>query len=170
VRINDLLQAQFDMAHNVLTRCVDDCDAAALHYVHPGGTIGSIASNYAHIVFAEDRIIGLVARDSSTVYASQGWADRLGVTMPDFAYQTFEWSLGVKMDAARFGEYFAAVQAVTKECLGSVTEEGLDRVVPGPAGDASVGRWLDVVLYHIAQHTGEIAALKGVQGLKGLPF
>lgn len=170
MRINDLLQAQFDMAHNILTRCLDDCDAATLHYVHPGGTIGSIASNYAHIVFAEDRLISQVAGAASTVYESQGWADRLGIAMPDFAYQTFEWSLGVRMDAAKFGEYFAGVQAQTKEYLRSVTEEELDRVVTAPAGDSPVGRRLNVVLYHIAQHTGEIAALKGVQGLKGLPF
>lgn len=45
------------MTHNVLSQCVADCDSATLHYVHPGGTVGSIASNYAHIVFAEDRLI-----------------------------------------------------------------------------------------------------------------
>lgn len=67
------------MTHNVLSQCVADCDSATLHYVHPGGTVGSIASNYAHIVFAEDRLINLAARGGSTVYASQGWADKLSV-------------------------------------------------------------------------------------------
>jgi hypothetical protein len=32
------------------------------------------------------------------------------------------------------------------------------------------GALANVLLWHVCNHSGEIAALKGVQGLKGLPF
>ena len=41
----------------------------------------------------------------------------------------------------------------------------------GPVGESTVGCMIvNILATHFPQHIGEIAALKGVHGLKGLPF
>ena len=45
------------------------------------------------------------------------------------------------------------------------------KVDTGFVGEQTVGYVLgNICVGHVAEHNGEIAALKGVQGLKGLPF
>ena len=61
--------------------------------------------------------------------------------------------------------------AATDAYLAGLPDADLERKVQGPAGDTTVGWMIAVVLgTHFPQHVGEIAALKGVHGLKGLPF
>jgi hypothetical protein len=83
---------------------------------------------------------------------------------PAFLSQVFD------VDALR--EYAAALFAQTAAFLESPPPGDLERVITTPLGSpmnaatylASFG------LVHLAQHTGEISAVKGVLGVKGLPF
>jgi hypothetical protein len=66
-------------------------------------------------------------------------------------------------------EYQAAVWAATDAFLATLTPEDLDRKVKFAGGERTVA---DIVLLSASQalsHMGEIAALKGAQGSKGLP-
>jgi hypothetical protein len=170
MKFNEILSAQLATTHTILARTLADCDETTLHYIAPGGTVGSIASTYAHVAFAEDRIINATVRGGATVYESQGWAKKLGVAMPDGPFQSQEWATGVRLELASFGEYYTAVQAESKAYVATLTEEEWMRKLPSTNGESPVAQWVNIVLYHNAEHTGEIAALKGVQGRTGLPF
>jgi hypothetical protein len=85
--------------------------------------------------------------------------------------QTEEWAAGVKMDYASFQQYANAVFAQTDAYLGALPDSEMERKIQGPAGETTIG-WMivNILATHFPQHLGEIAALKGVHGKKGLPF
>ena len=57
------------------------------------------------------------------------------------------------------------------ESVNSLSEADFDREVDTRfAGTQSVGWVLALTAVHTATHTGEISAVKGMQGMKGLPF
>ena len=66
--------------------------------------------------------------------------------------------------------YRASVRAATDAYIANLTPTELDRQVELIGSQRPVADALAIMVVHIASHGGEIAALKGVQGLKGLPF
>jgi hypothetical protein len=55
--------------------------------------------------------------------------------------------------------------------VASLTPEDLERTIDTTIGELSLGQMLEAyVIWHINVHSGEIAALKGCQGLKGYPW
>jgi uncharacterized damage-inducible protein DinB len=169
MRVQDLLQAQFKQAHTVIEQVIDDCDDEALTKI-VGGNIGSISAIYAHLVFDEDGWIAGVA-DRDRLWESGGWPSKTGLDMPG-PMQTQEWAQsGPRYDLAAFREYAQEVYAATDDYLSNVSDDALDAETQAGGGKAPVARWVGAVgLWHVMSHQGEISALKGVQGLKGLPF
>ena len=167
-----LLTQQLAGYHDLLEQTIADCPPDALHKTLPGATIGSIASIYAHIVFSEDTIIQGLLQQKPPLCQSQGWAGRIGVAMPPIPELTAEWARGVRMDLPSFREYAKAVYAATAAHVRGLSDAALDRTVDtGFVGEQTVAFILsNIAAWHVAEHGGEIAALKGVQGLKGLPF
>lgn len=72
------------------------------------------------------------------------------------------------LDLAVVREYAQFVYAATDDFFAGAPEEKLLEEVEGPVGRVLVVG--DIMLSHVSEHWGEIVALKGVQGLKGLPF
>jgi hypothetical protein len=72
---------------------------------------------------------------------------------------------------AELQDYGKAVSAATDAFLDSISDADLDRPIDFFGRKESMG-WViaDTVLVHVAFHSGEIASLKGVMGLKGLPW
>ena len=170
--IQSVLKQQLAGGHDLLEQTIADCTPETLHKTHPGATITSIASLYAHIVFSEDGIIQGMLQQKPPVYQSEGWAGRASVAMPSTPGLTPEWAHGVRMNLASFREYAKAVYAATDAYVAGLPDTGLERKLDtGFIGEQTVAFILgNVLAWHVAEHGGEIAALKGVQGLKGLPF
>jgi hypothetical protein len=170
--IHDVLKQQFAGGHDILEQTIADCAPETLHKTQPGATITSIASIYAHIVFTEDMIIQGMLQQKPPVYQSQGWAGRASVAMPSTPGLTVEWAHAVRMNLASFREYAKAVYAATDAYAAALSDGALDRKVDtGFVGEQTVAFILgNICVWHVSEHGGEIAALKGVQGLKGLPF
>jgi len=169
MRAQDLLRTQFEHAHDVIEQVIDDCSEETLTTV-VDGTIGSISAIYAHAVFDED---GWIARPAKreTLWDRDQWAEKTGLQMPG-PMQTEEWARsGPSYDLARFRDYARAVYAATDEYLVSVSDDALSAEVSAAGGTMTVAKWVGAVgLWHLMSHQGEISALKGVQGLKGLPY
>ena len=170
MEIGDLLRGQYEQGHRILKGVLADVPADLLNVSRGQGTLGSIGSIYAHIVFAEDTLMSAF-RGEPTLYEAGAWADRLGIPMPG-AFQTPEWSAAVNLVPAVFDDYASAVFAATEQLAGSLTGSDLERMVEGIMGRPAPAVVLvgNVGVIHIAEHAGEIAALKGVRGLKGLGF
>ena len=167
------LRQQLAGAHDILEQTIADCSQDALDKNLPGATITSIGSIYAHLVFSEDGILhGMLQGGKPPMYRAQNWASRTGVQMPEQPGFSPEWARTVRMKLPAFREYAKAVYAATDAYIGSLSDADLDRKVQtGFVGEQTVAFVIgNILAWHAAQHTGEIAALKGVQGLKGLPF
>ena len=78
----------------------------------------------------------------------------------------------MKLNLPAFREYAKAVYGATDAYIAALSDADLERKVhTGFIGEQTVAFVVSNILgWHVAEHNGEIAALKGVQGLKGLPF
>jgi len=168
----ELLRQQLTGCHDILEQTIADCRQEVLDHNPPGGTITNIGSIYAHTLFAEDNILHGMLQGKAPIYKTANWASRTGLQMPGPGEFSPEWARSVKLNLPVFREYAKAVYAATDAYVGGLSDADLDRKVQtGFVGEQTVGFVLSNVLgWHAAQHTGEVAALKGVQGLKGLPF
>jgi DinB family protein len=166
----EAVRQQLGFWHGVGGQVLGDC-GDALNSKLADAKVGSIASIYAHAVFAEDGIVNGMFQAKPLLFAEGGWAAKTGITPPNGPMQTPEWAAGVDMDLAKFQDYAKAVFAQTDAYLAALSDAEMERKIQGPVGETTIGWFLVNILgTHFPQHTGEIAALKGVQGLKGLPF
>ena len=77
----------------------------------------------------------------------------------------------IRVDLASLHAYAEAVSEAVQGWLASLTPEDLERKLETPVGELSVIQVMETfVIWHINAHCGEIAALKGCQGVKGYPF
>lgn len=169
------LQAQmasgFRWAHNVLNMVMEDCTTEALHYKVPGSTINPIAAIYVHAVYAEDSLVNRRIRGQTSIWERGGWQEKTGVEIAGSSSDP-NWAERLRLDPARFKPYADAVFAEIEAYVSNLTDEEMNREIETSfLGRQSVGQHLNgLTLHHMSLHTGEIATLKGVQGLKGLPF
>ena len=165
------VKSQLGLWQGALGAMMEECDEAALHKTLPQATVSSIASIYAHAIFSEDFITQGMLKGQPPIYKTDGWEAKTGVAMAQTPEMNPEWAATVKMDLPTFREYAKAVHSATNAYLDSVAEGDLQAKVRTPAGEQTK-EWIVANLLgtHLPQHAGEIAALKGVLGLKGLPF
>jgi len=171
VNNQSLLRAALTQAHSILDEVMADCTPEVLGKQLPAATIGSVGAVYAHAVFGEDGLVQGMVQGKPPIYEAQGWSGKLGVPMPG-PMQNLDWAASVKIDLQSFGEYAKAVFAATDAYIAGASDAEMERSVEtGFAGAQPVAQVLGtIVLWHMVNHQGEIAALKGVQGKKGLPF
>lgn len=129
----------------------------------PGSTANPIGVTFLHAYFSEDEAIHRLL-GKPTLFESGGWRDRLG-------YDPGNWSIAGTPDPAQMRAYAEAVAGPTKDYLSSLKPGDLEQEIDTPRGRRPLVARLGVYLvYHKFQHMGDIAALLGCQGVKGLPF
>jgi uncharacterized damage-inducible protein DinB len=166
----EMLRGAFGQAHGILDGQLADCSPAVMSKQYAGGTIHPIGSIYAHVMYSEDNIINGLLQGKPPIWQAAGWSAKTGTTLPQAANQTDEWA-GLNIDLAKFKDYATAIKQNTDAYVAGLSETDLERRITFFGQEMSVGAALaNVLLWHVSNHSGEIAALKGVQGLKGLPF
>jgi len=165
----EVLKASFDVAHMVFNGIVGDLAADAVEYSIPGSTVPKLGAIMAHAIYGEDVIVNGVsgkeiALTRLNLQASTGMVQLSNVMTPEWCQLAFDLE-GLKA-------YAAAVFAETDDFLSRATTAELDRLVPTPLGTEMSGaaRMGAFGVVHLMEHAGEISALKGAHGLKGLPF
>lgn len=170
MKAQDVLRQGFAGSHGILDQQLADCSPEALRKMFDGSTIHSIGSIYAHTIHSEDAMINGVLQGKPPIWASAGYAAKTGITLPASARQDDHWR-DLQIDPAQLKDYAAEVRANTDAYLAGLPDEGLERKGQFFGQEMTVAAVLTtVLLWHVGNHSGEIAALKGVQGLKGLPF
>lgn len=170
----DLLLNQYKEAHVVLKQVIDGISNEVLHK-DPGGTANPVVTNYVHIIAGEDYVINVMLKNTETL-ASTIFKDNTGLNTPypDMSDQEnyAKWMKTATVDMQKFGEYAMAVVKASENYIASLTPEDLTKEIDLKfIGKKDVAYVLSIfVLWNIAAHTGEIAAIKGIQGLKGYPF
>ena len=164
------LKSQFQVAKMVYNGTVGDLTADLAAKTLDGASIGAILPIQAHALFGLDAMVNQLAAGKEPVLISGGWAERTGIPGPQLR-QGPEWSTATyNLEGLR--AYSEAVFASVDAYFDSVADSDLDREVQSPIGGmVQVSTFLGGLgLVHLSAHAGEIAALKGVHGVKGLPF
>ncbi len=136
----------------------------------PPGTANSIATILLHVTGTDDTFVNVRALGRATVWESGNWSERIGIAGTPGRGGYWDEANAATFALAPVLEYVAAVRASVDEYVASLTDEELSRLVQGIGGEQPMAAVIALIIVHAAGHFGEIAALKGAQGAKGLPF
>lgn len=173
MNVQTLLLQQMGGARGILQQTMADVRPEDMHRTVPGATIGSIGSIYSHLIHGEDALLHAIVLGQPPVWVSGGFAERTGIqpNQPGHPDPTLYDRLA-GLDAAVIQAYAEATFAATDAYLSQASDAEMDRVVEtgfmGPMPVAAI--MANLIAWHVVHHVGEIAALKGVFGQKGLPF
>lgn len=165
----DLLRGQLTWVHQLLGDSLSDCSQETADFQGEGWVVSPISAIYAHIAMTQDGIVHGLVQQRPTLLEADGWSERLGVEAAG-PRDDSSWA-GKRFDLATVRDYAVAVQAATDAFLAEAADDVLERSMETPMGQQRAIHVLaNVGVTHVASHWGEIAALRGVQGEKGLPF
>jgi len=170
-----ILLNQFKAAYEVQEQTMDGVTQEIAHFMPPG-TANPIAGTYAHLIFSEDMFIHNFLKKTPTIlettFKDNTGASELHPMEWQVAYP--KWLKEVKIDVKKFREYAKAVHAETEAYISSLNDADLEKEVDMSAFGMGTKKVYDFIANLISGHanqiTGELAVLKGIQGLKGYPF
>ena len=136
----------------------------------PPGATNSIAATFSHLLATEDFYIQTVLQGRPRLWDEADWTARTGVNAPPGRGQGWQEAREHVYELEPWLVYQTAVREATDRYLAGLSEEDLDREVNFIGGKRTVADVLCTLVVHSAAHAGDIATLKGVQGVKGLPF
>ena len=136
----------------------------------PPGQANPVRAALLHLVAAEDRYFQTILRGQPMLWEAGGWSERVGLPYPPSAGRGWDEVKTTPVTLASVQAYAQAVRAATESYLAALTDEELDRTVQFFGGDRPAADVIATFVAHTVGHAGEIAALRGVQGVKGLPF
>ena len=167
-----MLRMQIETAHNIVEGTVGGVDEKLCHKL-PDGEAHPIGATYGHFVFGEDFLITMAIR-GKTPLAMGDWAGKTGLSEspPGPGGDLLAWAKKVQVDLGQARKYAQAVYANTNEYVGSLSEADLAEEIEIPGfGKNSRAYFLNIIaVIHPSNHCGEIAAMKGMNGVKGYPF
>jgi len=158
----------------------------------PGPNSNSIAWLIWHIARCEDVVINTVVRGVPQVLTGEKWADRLRLELTQIGTGFSDdevTDFGTHINAEQLIAYWDAVGKETAAWLDALPVETLDdvpdvreRLTTAPGYVSPAGAWVEdiwnnkpasfflrwVVIGHGNQHIGEMQAVRGQLGIKGL--
>jgi hypothetical protein len=144
--------------------CAQGLDEAQYNW-KPGGTANVIAKSHVHAMTSVDFfIIGIVKG------GELGWTKVAQTTgLPASPLEI--WGYEGTIPLAAIAEYSANVQKSALDYVATMKDADLDREIETQFFGKKSAAWLlQLAGYHAVGHAGDMAAVKGMQGLKGLPF
>ncbi len=151
-------------ALDFLAICAKDMDDAQYNH-QPEGKCNPVAKLHAHALSGADFFV-------STMLAGQPskWPEVAAKTgLPANAMEI--WGSDAKVSLDVMTEYANAIKDPILAYVDSLTDEDLDREIDTRfMGTQTVGWVLQLATSHTLGHAGEISAIKGTMGLKGLPM
>jgi hypothetical protein len=155
---------QLEQAFGLLNAVAKDLDGAQYNW-KPGGTCNAIARTHAHALTSLDFFLNGVLQGKPTVWQAFATEHALPTNPLEI------WTYDGDVSPAAIAGYGVDVRTSALEYVASLSEADLDSEVDTRLfGTRSIAFVLQLAAVHTAAHTGEMAAVKGMQGLKGQPF
>jgi len=157
---------------NVRRLCDASLEGITEHQLNwvPPGTCNPISSTFIHMLSGEDFFIQTILQGHPTLWDQDGWAAKMGVKEAPSPRGGWDEIRQMKIALAPVQEYARGVYDATEVYLHNLDDECLDRHVNFIGRSLTVSDMLALLVAHIAGHSGEIAALRGSQGVKGMPY
>jgi hypothetical protein len=161
---------QLDEAHKLMEATLGDATREQLHYA-PSGRALPVGAAYAHVIYSED-ILVQQAKGEKPLFES-GVATGASEHHPNFLHEDWnqyaDWTRRVRFDLPQLRTYAQQVYANSDAWLATLTEADLDK--PDEFLHQSLAHLITrALIAHVDNLTGEISAIKGVQGMQGYPF
>ena len=169
MHINTYIQQQVANAHAQVDAVMQDLTEEQFNWVPPG-TINPISVILTHILGGEDFFMQGLLQDKPRCWDAQAWSPKIGIQSPPGPGRNWDEFKTIKIPLPPVLAYGQAVRAATDACLAGLAAGELDRQVNFAGRLRMVAEILMISVVHTASHAGEIAAVKGMQGLKGLPY
>jgi hypothetical protein len=172
-----LIKDQLKDARTTFEGTAADVQISHLHK-HPGGRALPLGSLIAHLVFSEDVIVHGMLQGKSPLYYSASWKGKTGASAPlpamddKWSEAHYEWSKSVQIQLPQLLKYAKAVFDDTERYVKTLKDTDLEKEVDlGSWGKKTIANLLyGFIIAHTNSLTGEISALKGINGAKGYPF
>lgn len=162
---------QFSMANDWLEGTIEGMTIEQLQF-QPQGKAHTAGAQYCHHVQGLDQIIHGIVQNSAPLMAGE-FAGKIGTADPAPAGDWGDWARAAHVDIDVARAYARAVYDATDSYLAGLSDADLDTPIDLSMfgmGDQPRSVMLNMILLDTALHTGEISAIKGLQGLKGYPF
>ena len=137
---------------------------ASQYNLDPTGTCNPVAKNHVHAWSALDFFILASAAGGQMKWPAVAQAQGLSSN----PLEIWKYEGNVDLDAIK--AYGEDVRQAVLAYLSTLSDADLDRELKTPFGTQTLAWVLQLMTAHLAGHAGDIAAVKGVQGLKGLPY
>lgn len=163
------LKKQLDAIYRQIDTVIKDLSDDQFNWAPPG-TGNPISAILLHLLGGEDMFIHKILQQKPLCWDAQEWSRRTdipGLPGGGSGWEDFKTS---RVSIAAVMEYGQAVRAETLAYLENLDEAELEREVDFFGKKAPAAEVWVILLFHGASHFGEIAAIKGIQGVKGLPF
>ena len=169
MEVNDLLRQQFKECNEWLGATMRGVTPDQAHW-KPAGTGNPLGATYVHILLTQDEVANEAIKGGAPL-STTTWTGKVGISeLPPAEEVTAwaQWARLVQVDLDALNAYGQAVQTSVDQLLISLTDTELGRTVVTPFGSSTVQSLVNrAIIGHTYSHTGEIASLKGLQGVQG---
>ena len=160
----DYVKLQTEQAFGLLKMASDGMDDAQYNLDGPG-TCNAAAKSHVHALTSFDFFVLNKAKGAEMIWP--GFATKNG--LPPNPMEI--WGHSANISGAAMKDYAEQVEKATLDYIGTISDTDLDRQVDTQFfGMQNVAYLLQLAAMHATGHAGDVAAVKGSQGLKGLPF
>jgi hypothetical protein len=131
----------------------------------PAGTANSPAKSHVHALTSMDFFVNGVIGQRPLQWA--GFAAEQG--LPANPMEIWGYTGTIKLEPMQ--AYSGKVKEAVLDYVGSLKDSDLDRKIETQFFGTQTAAWIiQLGVVHLTGHAGDVAAIKGIQGLKGLPF
>ena len=167
--IIEYIQKQFAGARRQVDAVLKDTTQEQLNWTPPG-TANSIGVTLVHMITSEDIFFHQFLQCQKSIWETENWGEKIGLSAPPGHTNGWDELKNKKLQLEPVLAYGKSVWAASDKFLASLNPADLDTKVAFFTGERSIADIVVLQASHILGHAGEIAAIKGVQGVKGLPF
>ena len=169
MEILDYMRRQMAAVRSKVSMTMKDVTVEQFNWAPPG-TMNTISATFIHLTSVEDDFVQGILQGKPRIWDAGKWSEKTGVKKTPGIGENWDEFKHLHLEPAAFLEYEQAVWAATDAYLAGLTAEDLDRKVKLGPRELTVAELLIMAANQSLSHAGEIAALKGVQGAKGLPI
>lgn len=167
--IRDYIRYQFEFGWGQVDSVMEGVTDELFNW-QPPGVAHPIKASFLHLVAAEDSFVNRLFQGQPLVWVTGGWSAQIGLPYPPGQGRGWEEVLATPLSLAPILGYRDAVRQSTRAFLAGLTDADLQRPITFVHRERPLAEMLVLAVSHMTGHAGEIAALKGVQGVRGLAF
>lgn len=157
-------KGQLEQVFGLVNLAADGMDNSQYNH-DPVGTCNSVAKSHVHALSSGDFFVLQLVKGGPMVWPE--FALKHG--LPGNPQEIFGYAGDLSVETVK--EYGAQVQKAVLDYVATLSEADMDREIETQFfGKQSVGWLLQLLAMHSAGHAGDMSSVKGMQGLKGLPF